>query len=135
MQINLHPVWIRLAKQCPRQSSLPFEDAQHSLPGNDFDWWGALGVQVLTFIARLQQVPYASRRCRAVMIAVLDAWYLLSGSEIAIVEEFCRHILHGIEAHPSLQEDLQVQASSASAVLDQLPRPAAAPMIGAWKKK
>ena len=78
------------------------EDAQVS----SFDWWSALGMQLLTLFALVQQAPYALRRFRALMFALLDAWPALNNSEVAIVEDFCRLLVHGFD-RPRVQSRVQ----------------------------
>ena len=60
-------------------------------------------MQIITLLAFVQQAPYALRRCRAFMFALLDAWSALSGSEVAIVEDFCRHLMYGLDNRPREQ--------------------------------
>ena len=75
--------------------------------GSYLDWWSALGMQLLTLLAFVQQAPYALRRCRAFMFALMDAWSALSGSEVAIVEDLCTKLLHGFENRPRVQDGSQ----------------------------
>ena len=64
-------------------------------------------MQLLTLLAFVQQAPYALRRCRAFMFALMDAWSALSGSEVAIVEDFCRQLMRGFENTPRVQDGSQ----------------------------
>jgi hypothetical protein len=73
-----------VAQHVPSEPVQVTEDAQAS----SFDWWSAAGMQFLTVLALVQQAPFALRRFRAFMFALMDAWSALNHAELAIVEVF-----------------------------------------------
>ena len=95
-----------------------FDSARNGTVGNSFDWWSALGVQVLTLATFVQQVPRAVRRLRAITLALSEAWSALSASERAIVNDFCRHILQGAVRYSKPLDGRRVQALPAPFAID-----------------
>ena len=62
---------------------------------SSLDWWSAAGVQLFTVLALVQQAPFALRRFRSFMFALMDAWSALNHAELAIVDNFCRQLMNG----------------------------------------